>query len=170
MKRILVGIVASVLIAGCGKDSGESVVHSAVESGPAPVYVPVVPGAPAAPAAPAEAAPAAEAAVPEAAEAPSAEAQPAAPAPAAEGGDALAVAQKAGCLGCHDINNKKVGPAWKAVSAHYKGKADAKATLAASIKNGSKGKWAEAGGVPMPPQAGVSEADRNKLVDFILAL
>lgn len=155
MKRMLLGVVVSVLVAGCGKDSGESVVHAALESGPAPVYVPVVPTAPA------ESAPAA---VPEAQPA---EAQPA---EAAEGGDALALAQKAGCLGCHDINSKKVGPAWKAVSAQYKGKADAKTVLMTSIKNGSKGKWAEAGGVPMPAQTGLSDADANLLVDFILTL
>ena len=31
-------------------------------------------------------------------------------------------AKEHGCLGCHDVDKKKVGPAYKEVSAKYKGK------------------------------------------------
>lgn len=78
-----------------------------------------------------------------------------------------ALAKKSGCLNCHGIDKKLVGPAFKDVAAKYKGDKGAHATLAASVKNGSKGKW---GNVMMPPNAPrVSEADTNKLVDFVLA-
>lgn len=77
----------------------------------------------------------------------------------------LDVAKKNGCLACHSVDKKLVGPAWKDVAAKYKGhKSD---ELAASIKGGSKGKW---GNVPMPPQAKVSDADAKTLADFILGL
>jgi cytochrome c len=42
----------------------------------------------------------------------------------------------AGCLGCHDMDKKKVGPAYKDVAAKYKGNKDAEAMLVAKIKDG----------------------------------
>ena len=40
-----------------------------------------------------------------------------------------ALAKSSGCLTCHDIAAKKVGPAFKEIAAKNKGKADAEATL-----------------------------------------
>ena len=40
-----------------------------------------------------------------------------------------ALAKSSGCLTCHDVATKKMGPAFKDVSAKYKGKAGADATL-----------------------------------------
>jgi cytochrome c len=47
-----------------------------------------------------------------------------------------ALAKSSGCMNCHDIATKKVGPAFKEVAAKYKGKADAEATLVAKISAG----------------------------------
>lgn len=84
----------------------------------------------------------------------------------------LDLAKASGCLACHSVDAKVVGPAWKDVAAKYKGQADAKATLVESIKKGSKGKWtAVTGGVPMPPYSPrVSDENIGKLADFILGL
>ena len=41
-----------------------------------------------------------------------------------------------GCLNCHDMDKKKVGPAYKDVAAKYKGKQGAEAQLVAKIKEG----------------------------------
>ena len=41
-----------------------------------------------------------------------------------------------GCLGCHDMDKKKVGPAYKDVAAKYKGNKDAESTLVAKLKEG----------------------------------
>ena len=46
------------------------------------------------------------------------------------------LAKKDGCLNCHAVDTKKVGPSFKDVAAKYKGKADAQATLTAKIKAG----------------------------------
>lgn len=46
------------------------------------------------------------------------------------------LAKKDGCLNCHDVATKKVGPAFKEVAAKFKGKADAEAMLFAKIKEG----------------------------------
>ncbi len=82
----------------------------------------------------------------------------------------LALAKKSGCLACHSVEAKVVGPAWKDVAAKYKGQsADA---IMPSIKGGSKGKWTSVtGGVPMPPYSPrVSDENIEKLANFILGL
>ena len=41
-----------------------------------------------------------------------------------------------GCLNCHEMDKKKVGPAYKDVAAKYKDNKDAEATLVAKLKEG----------------------------------
>lgn len=84
----------------------------------------------------------------------------------------LELAKKSGCLACHSVDKKVVGPGWKDVAAKYKGQAGAKAALVDKVKKGGKGNWTEVtGGVPMPPYSPrVADADIDKLVDFILTL
>lgn len=41
-----------------------------------------------------------------------------------------------GCLGCHEMEKKKLGPAYKDVAAKYKGNKDAEATLVSKLKDG----------------------------------
>src|SRR5208282_6622609 len=47
-----------------------------------------------------------------------------------------ALAKSSGCLNCHAVDTKKVGPAFKDVAAKYKGNADAQAMLEAKISGG----------------------------------
>ena len=44
-----------------------------------------------------------------------------------------ALAKSSGCMNCHDVATKKIGPAFKDVAAKYKGKADAEAKLVNEI-------------------------------------
>jgi cytochrome c len=46
-----------------------------------------------------------------------------------------ALAKSSGCLNCHDIATKKLGPSFKDVAAKYKGKADAEATLVEKLSS-----------------------------------
>lgn len=84
----------------------------------------------------------------------------------------LELAKKSGCLACHSVEKKVVGPAWKDVAAKYKGDAGAKARLVEKVKKGGKGNWTEVtGGAPMPPYSPrVKDEDIAKLVDFVLGL
>jgi cytochrome c len=86
--------------------------------------------------------------------------------------EGLALAQQSGCLACHKIETRLVGPAWQDVSKKYRGDDDAKARLIAKVKAGGKGNWTElTGGTPMPPYSPrVSDADIERLVSFVLAL
>ncbi len=80
----------------------------------------------------------------------------------------LDLAKKSGCLACHGVDKKIVGPGWKEVADKYKGDAGAKENLIGKVKGGGKGTW---GAAPMPPYSPrVSDENIEKLVDFILTL
>jgi len=80
----------------------------------------------------------------------------------------LELAKKSGCLACHSVEKKIVGPGWKDVADKYKDDAAARANLIAKVKSGGKGTW---GAAPMPPYSPrVSDANIEKLVDFVLSL
>jgi len=78
---------------------------------------------------------------------------------------ALAVTK--GCLNCHSVSNKVLGPAFSDVSARY----TAKDTdyLIKKVLDGSSGMW---GAVPMPSNRalGVTEKEAEELVEWILSL
>ena len=70
-----------------------------------------------------------------------------------------ALAKSSGCLTCHAVDAKKMGPSFKEIAAKYKGKADAAATI--------ETKLASAKGHP----AVKTSADDNKaLVKWILSM
>ena len=93
-------------------------------------------------------------------------------APATSSTSGLDLARKSGCLACHSIDKKVVGPAWKDVAARYKSDAGAKSRLINKVKTGGKGNWTDiTGGMAMPPYSPrVSDADITALVEFVLAL
>ena len=70
-----------------------------------------------------------------------------------------ALAQKSGCLTCHAVDSKKVGPSFKSVAAKFKGQADAEAKLVAQLKSG-KGH----------PAVKTNDADTATLVKWVLAM
>lgn len=80
---------------------------------------------------------------------------------------AMALAKKNGCLACHGLDTKMVGPSWKDVGKKYAGDAEAEARLVTKVRKGGKGVWGE---VPMPPNVTVKEADVRTLVQFVLTL
>jgi cytochrome c len=67
------------------------------------------------------------------------------------------------CFTCHAVSAPKIGPAFAAVAAKYKGNADAQKILMDIIANGVKG-------TPMPANAQLSDAERDQIVDWILSL
>lgn len=86
--------------------------------------------------------------------------------------DGLALAKKSGCLACHSIEKKIVGPAWQDVAARYTDDQQAREKLISKVSKGGKGNWTEVtGGTPMPPYSPrVTDADIAQLVDFVLSL
>ncbi len=84
----------------------------------------------------------------------------------------MALAQRSGCLACHAIAEKIVGPAWQDVANRYRNDPDARETLFNKVRNGGRGNWTEiTGGVPMPAYSPrVNDGDIRLLVDFVLSL
>ncbi len=74
------------------------------------------------------------------------------------------LATKSGCLACHAVDKKLVGPSYQDVAKKYK--AGDEAMLVEKIRKGGKGNW---GQIPMPPNAAVNDEDLHTLVKWILA-
>ena len=68
------------------------------------------------------------------------------------------LAQKSGCLNCHSVDAKKIGPSYKDVATKYKGKADAEAQLVDKLSN-AKGH----------PKVNASPDDIKSLVKWVLS-
>jgi len=86
----------------------------------------------------------------------------------AQADEALATAS--GCMACHQVAAKVVGPSYQEVAAKYKDQEGAADTLTAKVIAGGVGAW---GQVPMPPKGGrmdVSDEDIKKVVEWILTL
>lgn len=84
----------------------------------------------------------------------------------------LELAKASGCLACHSVERKIVGPAWQEVAARYRNETAIRNRLIDKVKKGGAGNWTEvAGGVPMPPYSPrVKDRDIERLVDFVLSL
>lgn len=79
---------------------------------------------------------------------------------------AKALATKNNCMGCHAVERKVVGPAYKAVVAKYQGQADAADKVAARIKSGGAGQY---GPVPMPAYPNLKPEELKLLAAWVLA-
>lgn len=73
---------------------------------------------------------------------------------------------KNACLACHAVDKKVIGPAYEEVAAKHKGQADAAEILTKHIKEGSTGNY---GPIPMPPNVGISPADTQIVVEWLVA-
>lgn len=70
-----------------------------------------------------------------------------------------------GCIACHSVDNRIVGPAFKDVAQKYADQEDAAATIASHIQNGSSGAW---GPIPMPPN-NVTAEEAATLAEWVLS-
>lgn len=86
---------------------------------------------------------------------------------AADTAKAEALAKANGCMACHTVNTKLVGPSYKEVAAKYQGNKDAEALLMKKVKDGGSGVW---GPIPMPPHPAISDADLKTLVDWVMSI
>ena len=74
--------------------------------------------------------------------------------------------RKNGCMACHGLVHKQVGPGFAQIAERYRNDPEAPPRLAEKIRNGSVGTW---GRVIMPRQSLVSEADARVLATWVLS-
>jgi cytochrome c len=79
-----------------------------------------------------------------------------------------ALFKKGGCVGCHMVDKKMVGPALKDIAAKYKGQGDAVANLSAKLRKGGVGVW---GTIPMPASGPdkISDAELKTVMQWVLS-
>jgi cytochrome c len=76
------------------------------------------------------------------------------------------LAQASGCMTCHGVDKKVIGPSFTEIAAKYRGNKSAEADLVKKVKAGGKGVW---GDIPMPPNAHVKDEDIKTLVSWTLS-
>jgi cytochrome c len=84
----------------------------------------------------------------------------------ARAADETALATSKGCMACHQVAAKVVGPAYKDVAKKYTTKDTDK--LVRKVLEGGSGAW---GSVPMPAgkASGLTDAEARRLVTWILS-
>ncbi|WP_029461531.1 c-type cytochrome [Serpentinimonas barnesii] len=80
--------------------------------------------------------------------------------------DEAAFARASGCMACHAVDRRMVGPSFRDISARYAGQADAVARMTVKVQRGGSGVW---GPVPMPANPRLSEADARRLATWSLS-
>ena len=83
----------------------------------------------------------------------------------AKAGEALA--KSSGCVACHTVDKKLVGPSYQQIAERYRRDQGAEAKLIQKVKAGGKGVW---GDIPMSPNAHVKDVDIKTLVQWILSI
>jgi cytochrome c len=76
------------------------------------------------------------------------------------------LAQKKGCMACHGVDKKIIGPAYQDVAAKYAGDKEAVAKLSDKVIKGGVGAW---GQIPMPANA-VTPDEAKQLVTWVMSL
>jgi cytochrome c len=92
-------------------------------------------------------------------------APPAAIAPAAM--TPAGLAKRKACLGCHAVEQRIVGPAFRDVASRYRSEPGAEAKLLEKLQRGGGGAW---GPIAMPPNPDLAEADAKVLLEWVLGL
>ncbi|WP_323018408.1 c-type cytochrome [Castellaniella sp.] len=81
--------------------------------------------------------------------------------------DGQALAKQRQCLGCHQVDARRVGPPFRAIAQRFRDQPQAAQYLAQTMRRGSSRQW---GAIPMPAQTRLSDADAMRLAQWILSL
>jgi len=81
-----------------------------------------------------------------------------------------ALAQQAGCMGCHKVDSKLIGPAFKDIAARYRDDGGAIDALVNKVKGGSQpGQPLNWGTMAMPPSP-ANPDDIRKVITWVMTL
>ncbi len=76
---------------------------------------------------------------------------------------------RGGCISCHRVDQKLLGPSFQEVAVRYRSDPQAAAKIFAKVREGGEGEW---GDLPMQPngEEKISDADLQTVVEWILSL
>jgi cytochrome c len=72
------------------------------------------------------------------------------------------VVKAKGCLGCHEVDKKKVGPSFKDISAKYSGNKDAEGNIVKGLKDGKMADKAH-------PKSAASDTELKAAAQYVLS-
>lgn len=91
--------------------------------------------------------------------------------PAWAGSGVKALINEQGCLACHSVDQKMIGPSFKQVAERYRGKKGSLSMLAKKIIDGGNGHWNDlTGGMMMPPHPNLSQKQAQAIAAWVLSL
>ena len=77
--------------------------------------------------------------------------------------------EKSGCISCHRVEQKLIGPPFKAVAEKYRKNGDAPSLLFDKVREGGEGVWGDIPMVPNGPNK-IADADLHSAIAWILSL
>jgi len=76
------------------------------------------------------------------------------------------LARSKGCMACHAVDRRLVGPSFREIAGRYRNDSTAEARMAEVILKGGRGAW---GPIPMPASRNVSQEEAVQLSRWVLA-
>lgn len=77
--------------------------------------------------------------------------------------------EKSGCISCHRVDQKLIGPPFKNVSAKYRADSDAPGLLFEKVREGGEGVWGDIPMIANGPEK-ISDADLQRVLEWVLSL
>lgn len=81
--------------------------------------------------------------------------------------EAIKLVKKSGCLACHSVKLKVLGPSFIDIANKYENDTNNQQMLVQKIKQGGSGNW---GKIPMMPHPNLTNDELNVMVRWILSL
>jgi cytochrome c len=78
----------------------------------------------------------------------------------------FALAERRGCLQCHDVSETRIGPSFHAIADRYRSDPEAEGRLIDWLETGGRGHWGE--NSEMPEQSRLRPGDARTLVRWLL--
>ncbi len=85
---------------------------------------------------------------------------------AADPNPASTLAERRGCLQCHDLDRSRIGPAFRSIADRYRGDPEAKSRIVDWLETGGRGHWGE--DYAMSEQSHLRPGEAETLVRWVL--
>jgi cytochrome c len=80
-----------------------------------------------------------------------------------------ALMENHGCISCHRVDRKMIGPSFRQIAARYRSEPQAAERLFAKVRAGGEGEWDDVPMQPNPPEK-ISDEDLQAVIRWILTL